>query len=414
MSLTILGLNHHCADTTLRSQLAFTEASLPDALMALSEITEECLILSTCNRTELYVRTDQPDRVIQWWADYQHVDYHTLKATTYLHLGTDAVQHAMRVASGLDSMVMGEPEILGQCKRAYQLAQQAGTVGEKLHFVMQRILSAAKAVRHETAIGHCPVSVAFSSLKMAQHHGIDLAHSRVLIIGAGQTAELLLKHCQQLGTSDIHIVNRTLANAEQLAKQYQAHAHDLTELATLIPQVDMIIGAAESKAPLLNETHFAHSQRACMAIDLSVPNCIDPEVSKLEHVTLLSLDHIEAMIRDNVLARAHAAQGAHTIIEKHLQRYCTERKARDAASTIHAIRDHAQSLMETELNKNLRRLDQGEDPEQILRAFAHAVTKKWLHQPSISLNEAGASGNQDMLDFAHFLFDLRRDHEGLH
>ena len=414
MSLTIFGLNHHCADTTLRSQLAFTEDTLPDALAALSHITEECLILSTCNRTELYVRTEQPDCVIQWWAEYQHVDYHTLKATTYLHIGTDAVQHAMRVASGLDSMVMGEPEILGQCKQAYQLAQQAGTVGEKLHFVMQRILSAAKAVRHETAIGHCPVSLAFSSLKMAQHHGIDLAHSHVLIIGAGQTAELLLKHCQQLGTSDIHIVNRTLANAEYLAKQYQAHAHDLAELASLIPQVDMIIGAAESKAPLLNATHFVHSQRACMAIDLSVPNCIDPDVSKLEDVTLLSLDHIEAMIRDNVLARSHAAQGAHAIIEAHLQRYCTERKARDAASTIHAIRDHAQNLMEAELNKSLRRLDQGEDPEQILRAFSHAVTKKWLHQPSISLNEAGASGNQDMLDFAHFLFDLRRDHEGLH
>lgn len=407
MSICLIGLNHKTAPIEIRESVAFTEASLPAALRSLqTELNiPGAVILSTCNRVEILCSHAKPAQVIRWLLQFHQVN-NRVANHCYAYEGNAAIKHAMQVASGIDSLVLGEPQILGQFKQAYQTSDEAGLLDPKLRHACEHIFAAAKAVRYETAISHCPVSVAFSAIKLAQQTMADMPEHSVLLIGAGETANLLCKHLQSMQVNSLTIANRTLASAQQLAKQYDAQAATLTQLPELLSKADIVISATNSDAPLITHAMLAKLDRkqTLLMIDLAVPRDIDPTVAELDYVTLQCVDDIQQLIQNNTLQRSQAATQANAMIETFVMAYQRKRKARAADGTICSIRQHAESLRDAELDKALKQLAAGADPETVLRQFAHSLTNKFTHKPSINLQSAGAEDNDLLLTAAEKLF----------
>ncbi|MBD3658211.1 MULTISPECIES: glutamyl-tRNA reductase [Marinobacter] len=415
MALLTLGINHRTAPVELRERVAFTPERMVEALAELRATTgaTEAAILSTCNRTELYLAGDDDcaPQVLRWLAGFHGLDASELEEVLYTHWDTDAVRHIMRVASGLDSMVLGEPQILGQLKDAYALAREKGATGSFLSRLFEQAFSVAKRVRTQTAIGENPVSVAYAAVSMAHHIFSDMSRNRALLIGAGKTIELVARHLADAGVRDFLVANRTLERAQVLAESHNGRGILLSEIPDHLAEVDIIISSTASPLPILGkgavERALKHRKhRPYFMVDIAVPRDIEPEVADLADVYLYTVDDLRHVIEENIRSREGAAREAENLITAGAQDFLAQLRALDAVSTLKQFRQRAETLRDLETEKALRALRNGGDPETVLRSLARGLTNKLLHEPSVQVRKATAEGRPEVTEWLRELHQL--------
>lgn len=413
MSLITLGINHKTAPLDLRERLAFTPQTLPEALLSLKKLdhVDEASILSTCNRTELYcvVSKDNDQAIIQWFSQFHGLDENLLKQHLYIHPHEATIRHAMEVASGLDSMVLGEPQIAGQMKDAYALANEHGTVGQLLGKLFQKAFAVSKQVRTDTDIGSSPVSVAFAAVSLAKQIFGDLKQTTVLLVGAGETIELTTRHLHSQGVKNIIIANRSIERAQKLADEFHGEAIGLQQISDHLHRSDIVISSTASPLPIIGKgtVERALKQRKhepIFMVDLAVPRDIEPEVNKLDDIYLYSVDDLQSVIEQNMESRQQAAEQAHEIIDTQVSHFLDWQKSLTAVDVIAQIRQHTQSISEEVVSKAKKQLATGQNAEEVLDYLAHTLTNKFLHLPSTRLRQASQDDRRDILDIAQSLF----------
>lgn len=414
MTLLALGINHNTASLDVRERVAFAPEQVEIALQQACERAgfKEMAILSTCNRTEIYACGDAGvDGLLDWLSDFHQLDVDALGYCHYAHSGEAAIEHMMKVSAGLDSLVLGEPQILGQMKSAYAVASSAGTVGSILHSSFQRIFSIAKRVRTETAIGENPVSVAYAAVSLAQQIFSDLQQDTALLIGAGETIELVARHLHESGIEKLIVANRTLDRARNLAEQFGAEAILLAEIPEHLHRADIVISSTASQLPLLGKgaVESALKQRRhkpMFMVDIAVPRDIEAEVAELEDIYLYTVDDLHSVIDENRKSRRQAAEHAETIIAEGVSLYSRELRALSSVATIKAYRLKAESVRDQELQKALRALESGVDTNQVLNQLARNLTNKLIHSPTAMMKGASAAGRSEVVTLARELFEL--------
>ena len=415
MALLTLGLSHHSAPLETRERLAFTEAEIPDALVRLRALTgvSEAAILSTCNRTEIFAVAppDHELRLLDWWQRERQAPADTIAAHTYVLRDRGTVKHSLRVASGLDSMVLGEPQILGQMKTAFALAQGVQSLGPVLYRLFQHSFSVAKLVRSETEIGAHPVSIAYAAVQMAHHIFSDLRDQSVLLIGAGETIQLLARHLKAGGVGRTVVANRSLEKAQLLATSLGGYAISLAEIATHLPEMDVVISCTAARGFILGKEPVARAlgrrrRKPVLMIDLAVPRDLDPAIAGLEDVYLYTLDDLKAVIAGNMKVRENAAKQAEALVEDHATQFEHWLESRDAGITIRRLREQARISRDDVLEKAGRKLANGESPAAVMAFVADTLTNKLLHAPSKALRSADAVTQSQLMDAAEKLFDL--------
>jgi len=416
MSLLALGINHKTAPVDVRERVSFNPDSLNLALqdLAARPNVAEAAILSTCNRTELYCELVVPDDriIIDWMQHYHALSLDDLVPYVYSHPDQLAVRHMLRVASGLDSMVLGEPQILGQMKQAFSVASEAGTVGKLLGRLFQHTFSVAKQVRTDTQIGASPVSVAFAAVNLARQIFSDLHTHTALLIGAGETIELAARHLHENGIGRMIIANRTLDRAQQLAKDFHAFAVPLTEMPHHLAEADIVISSTASTLPILGKGAVesaikARKHKPMLMVDIAVPRDIEPEVDELEDVYLYTVDNMQEIIDEGLRSRQEAAKQAEEIIDTQVTHFMGWLRSLDAVSTIRSVREQADRLAQKELEKVKQQLANGADIDAVLQQLARNLTNKLMHNPSARLKQAGFDGRMDIVDAARELFNLK-------
>ena len=421
MNLIALGINHNSAAVEVRERVAFAPEQVSEALADACQAAgvEEVVILYTCNRTELYVIV-QPGadlagkalELIDWMANYHHLSAEQLRQSAYHYESREALQHMVQVASGLDSMVLGEPQIFGQLKSAYSVAADAGTVGNELGRLFQRVFSISKRVRTDTAIGENPVSVAYAAVDLAGHIFTDLGQCSALLVGAGETIELVARHLIEAGVHRIVIANRTLGRARELAQQFGAEAVLLAEIPDQLPAADIVITSTASQLPILGKGAVeqavkARKHRPILMVDIAVPRDIEAQVGELRDVYLYSVDDLREIVDQNLRSRQSEARKADLIIAEGVQLYLDEVRSLGAVDTVREYRQMAEQLREQELQRALRGLARGDDPGQLLAQLARGITNKLIHAPTAGLKQASAEGRQDLLVNARGLLGLQ-------
>lgn len=415
MSIIAIGLNHKTAPVDVREHLTFGPDIIVAALRNLVENlgVKEVVILSTCNRTELYCVSNGRDRneICHWMSDFHGIDAAMVNPYLYSHEDDQAVSHLLSVSSGLDSLVLGEPQILGQVKQAFQTAKEAGTTGKLLQRLFQHTFSAAKQVRTDTAIGSSPVSVAFAAVTLAKQIFSDTSNQTALLIGAGETIELTARHLHQQGIKKIIVANRTLEKAHELASQFDGYAIALTELPNHLAEADIVISSTASPLPVLGKgtVESALKQRKhqpIFMVDIAVPRDIEPEVSNLEDVYLYTVDDLQEVIQDNLRSRQEAAEQAREIIEMQTHEFMAWLRSLDAVTLIQNYRSQAETTRDEVLGRAMRMLENGKTAEDALTFLANTLTNKLLHEPSSQLRQASSNGDSDILQAANALFQL--------
>ena len=413
MSLITLGINHKTAPLKLRERLAFTPQSLPEALSSLKRLShvEEASILSTCNRTELYCVTssDIDQEIIHWFSQFHGLEIDQIKEHLYLYKHEETIRHAMEVASGLDSMVLGEPQIAGQMKDAYALANENGTIGQLLGKLFQRAFAVSKQVRTDTDIGSSPVSVAFAAVSLAKQIFGDLKQTTVLLVGAGETIELATRHLHSQGVGNIIIANRSIERAQSLADKFNGQAISLQHIGEHLYRSDIVISSTASPLPIIGKgtVERALKQRKhqpIFMVDLAVPRDIEPEVSELDDIYLYSVDDLQSVIEANMENRQQAAQQANEIIDVQVQHFLEWQRSLGSVDIIAQIRQNTQDITNDVLSKAKKQLAAGQRAEEVLDFLAHTLTNKFLHQPSTKLRQASQEDRDDILNIAQDLF----------
>lgn len=419
MAILTFGINHKTAPVDIRERVAFPEGRLPDALQGLARDADvqEAAILSTCNRTEVYCGLERTDAtpVIDWLCHYHDLRPRALEPYLYTYPDRSAVRHIFRVASGLDSMVLGEPQILGQMKYAYGQARGAGTLGSTLDRLFQYTFRVAKQVRTDTAIGSSPVSVAFAAVRLAQQIFGDLSGQTAMLVGAGETIELVARHLRENQIGELLIANRTRSRAQGLAHDFGGKALSLADLPEALNQADILITSTGSTLPILGKGTVeralkARRRRPIFMVDIAVPRDIEPEVGSLSDIYLYTVDDLSEMIDAGLETREAAALQAEEIIEQEMSHFMGWLQAREAIPAIREYRDRAESYKAEVLHRARRRLRAGDDPEQVMEALAHSLTNKLLHEPSVQMREASREGRRELLEAARELLNLR-DHD---
>lgn len=415
MALLALGINHKTAPVDVREKLAFSPDELDEALVrarkdgALSEVA----ILSTCNRTEVYgvAPLHEGRTVLEWLARYHDVSVDQLMKNAYIHWDREAVRHMMRVACGLDSLILGEPQILGQLKDAFSAAQRTGCLGAQMNRWFQHSFNMAKQVRTQTDIGKNPVSVAYAAVSLAQRIFADLADTRALLIGAGETIELVGRHLREAGVTQLTVANRTLSRGQALAAELDGRAIPLAELAEYLHEADIVIASTASPLPVLGKGAVERALKKrrynpMFMVDIAVPRDIEPEVGELEDVYLYTVDDLQQVIDEGVKARQSAAEEAELLIAQGIEHFIEQLRARDAVQTLMDIRQQAEVVRDQEIEKALRQLQRGQNAEDVLRHLARGLTNKLIHTPSVELKKASAEGRTDLLVQARRLYGL--------
>lgn len=414
MSLLACGINYQTAPLAIREKTVFSPEFMSEPLCDLAQKTGvgEAAILSTCNRTELYCLSETPAPIINWLHSHRNLLPGQLDPYIYIHQGEAAVKHLLRVASGLDSMVLGESQILGQVKTAFSLAKAAGTLGTCLHRLFEYVFSTAKQVRSETTIGAHPISIAYAAVQLAKRIFADFTQIGVLLIGAGETVALAARHLQSAGVTRIWIANRTFAHAEKLALAIKAQAIPLNAIAEYLPQADMVIAATNSALPILGKGAVeraikARKRRLMFMVDLAVPRNIEPEIANLEDVYLYTLDDLQNIIQQNHQHRQTAAVQAEAIIDRQAAYFINQLKSLAVVPVITAYRDKANKWRDEELSKAQQLLRAGILPEEVLTRLAHSLTNKLIHTPSKQLREATYVNHEDRLNWAKELLGVK-------
>ncbi len=420
MNLIALGINHNSAAVEVRERVAFAPEQVTEALADCCSAAQldEAVILSTCNRTEIYaiapantVLADKAVQLIDWMANYHHLSAEELRESAYHHEAEQALAHIVQVAAGLDSMVLGEPQIFGQLKSAYAVASEAGTVSNELARIFQRVFSIAKKVRTDTAIGENPVSVAYAAVDLPGHIFSDLSKCNALLVGAGETIELVTRHLIEAGVSNIVIANRTLGRARELAQKFGAEAVLLAEIPDRLPAADIVITSTASQLPILGKGAVeqavkARKHRPVLMVDIAVPRDIEPQVGDLRDVYLYSVDDLREIVDQNLRSRQSEARKADVIIDEGVAAYVQEKKRMGAVDAVKDYRGMAEGLRQQELDKALRSIARGDDPEKVLNQFSRGLTNKLIHAPTAGLKQISADGRQDQLRRARKLLGI--------
>ncbi len=405
MAFNILGINHRTAPVALREKVAFGEERLLAALRTLRQETgvAEVVILSTCNRTEVYWAGSASGAELSQWLERHHGHNLDLAASLYVHQEQRAVEHAFSVASGLDSMVLGEAQILGQLKDAYRAAQEAGSTGPTLNKLFQAAFSTAKRVRTETRIGENAVSIASAIVSLARRVYSDLSEHTALMVGAGEMNALAARHFMSAGVRRMVIANRTVARAETLAAELKAHATGLNDLDRELAQADIVISCTASLVPLITKGAVegairARRRRPIFMVDLAVPRDIEPAVADLEDVYLFSIDDLQQLIDENRQQRAAAAGGARRLIDEEVARFLSESRAHDAGPAIRALRQQADAIRQQTVEQARRLLAAGKSTEEVIDYLANTLTSRLLHTPTQALRQAGETADSALAE----------------
>jgi glutamyl-tRNA reductase len=395
MAFNILGINHKTAPVALREKVSFGEERLLAALRTLRQESgvAEVVILSTCNRTELYWAGSATGTEMTQWLEQHHGPALDLANNLYVHQEHHAVAHAFSVASGLDSMVLGEAQILGQLKDAYRIAQEAGATGPALNKLFQAAFSAAKRVRTETRIGANAVSLASATVSLARRVYSDLSERTALLVGAGEMIALTARHLAGQGVKRMVIANRSLGRAQTLAAELNAYAVGLNDLGTELANADIVISCTASPVPIITKTLAdaavrARRRRPIFMVDLAVPRDIEPQVADLEDIYLFSIDDLQQLVDENRQQREVAADGARLMIEEEVARFLAETRAHDAGPAIRALRTQADAIRTQTLEQARRMLAAGKSTDETLDYLANTLTNRLLHSPTQALRHA--------------------------
>lgn len=407
MTLWVLGLNHQTAPVSLRERVAFDAAALPAALSSLRALPEvsEAAVLSTCNRTELYAFSEDGNALTRWLAT--HAD--GLEGYLYRHSDAAAVRHLFRVATGLDSMVLGEPQILGQVKEAWVTARANGALGNRLDRLFQQTFAVAKRARTDTRVGANPVSVASTAVRLAQNTFARLDESTVLLIGAGETIELAARHLSEGKVRRLLIANRTLSHAQELATRHGGFALPLDEIDRHLAEADVVFSATASREPILSQAQVAaalsqRKHKPMLLFDLAVPRDIESGVANLDDAYLYTVDDLERAVEDNRRGRREAADAAEAIIELQVARYIENLHASSRQEPLKRLRAHGDAARDDILAKARQQLANGRDAQEVLDFLAHTLTNRLLHPPTAALREAALSGDAELARAADRLF----------
>lgn len=413
MHLVAFGLNHHTAPLSVREKLAFPAEVLPNALESLvgSHAAREAAIVSTCNRTEIYCNSNNPEQALQWLSQYHGLPVEELRPYLYQLDASSAARHAFRVASGLDSMVLGETQILGQLKDAVRAAENVGTLGSLLNGLFQRTFAVAKEVRSSTAVGSSSVSMSAAAVKLAEQIFPTIGELNILFIGAGEMIELVATHFAAREPSCITIANRTLERGLKLAEQFGGNAITLSELPDVLHRYDVVVTSTASQLPivgkgLVERAIKARRHRPIFMLDLAVPRDIEIEVGKLDDVYLYTVDDIASIVEVGKEARQSAAEEAESIIQARVAEFNDWLKKRETVPLIRALRDEADRTRRHALEAALKQLAKGTPPEKVLESLSQQLTNKLMHPPTQALSSGSGAEHAAVVETIARLYHL--------
>ncbi len=416
MELIAFGVNHQTAPLAIREQVAFPAEHLEPALHSLreQEAVNEAAIISTCNRTELYCATTEPRQVVDWLAKYHDLSAPRLEPYLYQLPRERAVGHVFRVASGLDSMVLGEAQILGQMKQAVKTAEHAGTLGTVLHKLFQRTFSVAKEVRTRTDIGASSVSLAAAAVRVSEQIFPSIDGQSILFIGAGEMIELCAKHFCARGPSHVAFANRTTERAAELAARFGAESVSLTEVPALLGRHDIVVSCTASPLPIIGKGMMeralkARRHRPMVVVDLAVPRDVEPEVAGLGDVFLYTVDDLGRIVRQGLESRSAAVNEAEAIITGGVTEFMQWLEGREVVPTIRALRDQAERMRRHEMERAMKALARGEDPKAVLESLSHGLTNKLMHAPTQALHGADSGERGRLQGLVSRLYAVPRE-----
>ena len=415
MSIVVIGVNHKTAPVSIREQIAFSPEKLAEALQQATNISPEGMILSTCNRTEIYIKIDQKDEIEaigKWLAEYHKVEHHKLAPYFYIYQKEQAVRHAFRVACGLDSLVLGEPQILGQLKVALKTASDHKATGRTLKRLMQFAFSTAKKIRTQTSIGSNPVSVAFAAVNLAKQIFSHLDEQTVMLIGAGETIELVGRHIYSTGVKRIIIANRSIDNAAKLAKEFNGTCIGLAEIGTYLADADIVISSTAAPMPIIGKGTVEHAlkirkHRPIFMVDIAVPRDIEEAVSELDDIYLYTVDDLHSVIEENLKSRQQAAEKAEAMVTEEVKSFSAWLQAQDQVQLIQNYRTQLNNAKQETLGKAQKMLANGKSAQEALQFLAHTLTNKLAHQPTSVMNKAAHNGDIELLQAATKLLGLK-------
>ncbi len=411
MVFIVCGLNHKTAPLNVRETLAHSpekQKTLLDTLLDEPDINE-AVMLSTCNRTELYCDTQAPKQLLSWFAQYHHMSLEQLQPYLYLLEDQEAVKHAVRVASGLDSMMLGEPQILGQMKQAFQIADANNAVGTSLRHIFQFVFGASKRIRNQSGVGQHATSVAFAASKLIQQRFADLADLSVLVIGSGETAALVAKYLHQQGVRRFMITSRSEDHASTLADLYDGTIIPIHDMTAALIKADIVVSATACPYPFISQSMVtdileARRQAPMFFLDLAVPRDIEPNVGSLPNITLYNIDDLDRLTQAGMQQRHAAAMHAEKLIEFELKAFMHNHRALRAKELICDYRSSMQALAAQELERAMQKLAKGHHQFEVMTEFSERLIKKFTHMPTIGLRQAALDQRDEVLDLAHYLF----------
>lgn len=418
MPFFTVGLNHHSAPVALREKVAFTPDKLVDALVAFrgKNGNNELVILSTCNRTELYVNSEQLTitELSQWLASVHNIQAEIISDHLYHYTDNQAVAHLMRVASGLDSLILGEPQILGQVKQSYMEAKRAGTINSHFDKLFQTTFAVAKQVRSQTEIGASAVSVAYAAVQLSKQIFSSIDKSKVLLVGAGETIELVARHLQEANAKSITVANRTLQNAEKLAKQLGGDAITISQIPAHLHQADVVISSTASALPLIGKGMVESAlklrkHKPMLLLDLAVPRDIEHEVADLDDAYLYTVDDLQDIIEQNIANREQAAEQAMVLIQQKVEVFSQWQQKAQHIDLIKSYREQAEKLRDNLTKKALQRLSNGENAEVVLQELSYKLSQQMMHGPTRALQVSIQQKQTDSLALLIDAFSLNTE-----
>ena len=421
MSLIAFGVNHKTAPVDVRERIAFGPECVQSALQDLIDGcgAREAAIVSTCNRTEIYTHSECViDALVEWLATFHQISPESLRPYVYAHTGEEAIRHLMRVACGLDSMVLGEPQILGQIKDAFTLAQDANSLGPILGRLFQNTFAVAKQVRTDTQIGASPVSVAFAAVSLARQIFGSFEEKTALLIGAGETIELCARHLRTAGLGRVIVANRSIERAHMLAEQYEGTAIGLADIPGQLHQADIVISSTASSLPVLGKGAVEQAirerkRRPIFMVDIAVPRDIEPQVGSMQDVYLYTVDDLRTVIEEGQRSRREAAEQAEEIIDVQVEHFLQWVQLQTGAELIRSYRERACNLRDDTLARARAMVESGKDPEEALAYLANTLTNRLIHQPTVVLREACVSGDLATVQNVSHVVGLDEDAQAL-
>ncbi|ABZ77759.1 glutamyl-tRNA reductase [Shewanella halifaxensis HAW-EB4] len=416
MSLVAIGINHKTATVDLREKVAFAPDRIHDAMKSLASCTQsgEAVIISTCNRTELYCNNSEAADVVAWLEDYHQLSHEDVEPCLYQYKGQEAVKHLMRVSAGLDSLILGEPQILGQVKQSFVKAKEAGTVAATMDRMFQNTFSVAKKIRTETEIGAAAVSVAFAAVSMAKHIFSSLSTTQVLLVGAGETIELVARHLKDNGVKAMVVANRTISRAEAMCDEFGATAITLEQIPDFLPKADIVISSTASPLPILGKgmVEKALKQRRhqpMLLVDIAVPRDIEAEVADLDDAFLYTVDDLQSIIEQNMASRREAAEQAELIAEDQAYQFMEWIRSLESVDSIREYRTQSMAIKDELVERAVNKLAQGGNSEQVLLELANKLTNKLIHAPTQALTAASRQGDLNSLGQLRAVLGLDKD-----